>query len=93
MKPDFQDSRKSQLVKAMQTAGEQQVKPVQPKTEAQIETERSAAAVALNSVFLRELKSRYGKVERQVTAEDVAAEALKGAILNARARQTSQTTE
>ena len=89
MKPDFQDSRKSQLVKAMQTAGEQQVKPVQPKTAAQLEAERSAAAVALNAVFLRELKSRYGKVERTVTAVDVTTEALKDAMVNARARQTA----
>jgi hypothetical protein len=80
---DFQDSRKSQLVKALQSAGEQQVKPTKPKTEAQLESERSAAAVALNAVFLRELKSRYGKVERKVTAEDVAVVALADAVKRA----------
>jgi hypothetical protein len=83
MTQDFQDSRKSQLVKAMQSAGEQQIKPAKPKSEAQIEVERSAAALALNSVFLRELKFRYGKVERKVTAEDVAVVALADAVKNA----------
>ncbi len=79
MKPDFQDSRKSQFIKAMQAAAEQQEAPVQPKTEAELESGRSAAAVALNAVFLREMQARFGKVERTVTAEDVTVEALKDA--------------
>jgi hypothetical protein len=87
----FQDSRKAQLIKDLQAAAEQQETPVQPKTEAELEAGRSAAAVALNAVFMRELKARFVKVERQVTAEDVAAEALADAMVNARARQTSQT--
>jgi len=89
MKPDFQDSRKSQFIKAMQAADEQQEAPVQPKPEAQVESERAAAATVLNSVFLREMQARFGKVERQVTAEDVTVEALKDAMLNARARQAA----
>jgi hypothetical protein len=76
---DFSESRKAQIVNSLRHAREQQVKPIKPKTEAQLEADRSAAAVALNAAFLRELKSRYGKVERRVTSEDVLADALKAA--------------
>jgi hypothetical protein len=80
---DFSESRKTQLVQALQSAGAEQVKPTKPKTETQLEADRSAAAVALNSVFLREMKARFGNVERNVTAEDVAAIALADAVKNA----------
>jgi hypothetical protein len=86
---NFQDSRKSQIVAALRDAADKQATPVKHKTEAQIEADRSAAAVALNAVFLKEMKSRYGKVERKVTAEDVAAVALSDAVANARARQAA----
>ena len=91
MTQNFSEGRKSQLIKDLQAAAEQQETPAQPKSEAQIESDRSAAAVALNAVFMRELKARFGKVERTVTAVDVTAEALADAMANARARQTSQT--
>jgi hypothetical protein len=86
---DFSEGRKSQIVAALAAAAAEQFPPVQPKSEAELETERSAAAVALNAVFLQEMKARYGKVERTVTAVDVTTEALKDAMVNARARQTA----
>ena len=86
---DFSEGRKAQVVNALRDAAEKQFPPVQPKSEAELETERSAAAVALNAVFLQEMKARYGKVERTVTAVDVTTEALKDAMVNARARQTA----
>ncbi|HXM49479.1 MAG TPA: hypothetical protein VN956_16675 [Pyrinomonadaceae bacterium] len=89
MTQNFKEGRRAQIVNALRDAAEQQATPVQPKSEAQIESERSAAAVALNAVFLRELKARFGKVERTVTAVDVTTEALKDAMVNARARQTA----
>jgi hypothetical protein len=85
----FQEGRRAQIVNALRDAGAEQVKPTKPKTEAELEADRSAAALALNSVFLRELKSRYGKVERKVTAEDVAVVALADAVKRARSRQTA----
>jgi hypothetical protein len=76
---DFQDSRKAQIVNALAAAAEKQVPPLEPKSEAELEAGRRAAAVALNAVYLRELKSRYGEVAPRVTASDVLAEALKAA--------------
>jgi len=73
----FQESRKSQIANALLKARAEQVKPIKPKTEAQLEADRSAAAKALNAVNFRELKSRYGEVEHKITAADVLAEALK----------------
>jgi len=88
---DFSEGRKAQIVNALRDAADKQATPVQPKSAAELETGRSAAAVALNAVFLKEMKARHGKVERTVTAVDLTTEALKDAMANARARQTSQT--
>jgi len=52
MTQNFKEGRRAQIVNALRDAAEQQATPVQPKSEAQIESERSAAAVALNAVFL-----------------------------------------
>lgn len=86
---DFSESRKTQLVQALQSAGAEQVNPIKPKSEAELEADRSAAAIALNAVFLRELKSRHGEVEPKITAVDVTAVALANSMERARARQTA----
>lgn len=86
----FRESRRTQLVQALRSVDAEQVKPVKPKTEAQLEADRSAAAIALNAVYLREMKSRYGKVERTVTAADVLAEALKDARERSRSTQDEE---
>jgi hypothetical protein len=72
----FQESRRAQIVKALESVDEQQDTPVKPKSEAQLEADRSAAAIALNAVFLRERESRYGKTVRRVTNADALAIAL-----------------
>jgi hypothetical protein len=85
---DFSESRKTQLVQALQSAGAEQVKPIKPKSEAELEADRSAAAIALNAAFLRERETRFGKAVPRVTAVDVLAEALKSqqSISNAKVR-------
>ena len=75
----FKESRRAQLVQALQSVDAEQVKPTKPKSEAQLEADRSAAAFALNAAYLRERQSRYGKTTPRVTAADVLAEALKDA--------------
>jgi hypothetical protein len=64
---------------ALESVDEQQDTPVKPKSEAQLEADRSAAAIALNAVFLRERESRYGKTVRRVTNADALAIALEDA--------------
>jgi hypothetical protein len=51
----------------------------QTQSEAELEADRSAAAIALNAAYLRQRESRFGKVSPRVTATDVLAEALKDA--------------
>jgi hypothetical protein len=75
----FSESRKAQLVQALQSVDAEQVKPIKPKSEAQRESDRSAAATVLNSAYLRERESRFGEAALRVTATDVLAEALKDA--------------
>jgi hypothetical protein len=75
----FKESRMAQIVNALSKAGAEQVKPIKPKTEAELEADRSAAAIALNAAYLRQRESRFGKVAPRVTATDVLAEALKDA--------------
>jgi hypothetical protein len=75
----FRESRRTQLVQALRSVDAEQVKPVKPKTEAQLEADRSAAATVLNAAYLREREARYGKAAPRVTAVDVLAEALKDA--------------
>jgi hypothetical protein len=86
---DFKESRKAQILNALRDAGAEQIKPTKPKTEAELEADRSAAAIALNAVYLRELKSRHGEVEPKITAVDVTAVALADAVKRARSRQTA----
>jgi hypothetical protein len=86
----FQESRRAQIVNALLNARAEQPQTVKPKSEAQLEADRSAAAIALNAVYLREMKSRYGKVERTVTAADVLAEALKDARERSRSTQDEE---
>jgi hypothetical protein len=88
---NFSEGRKAQIVNSLREAQAKQSPPVKPKSEAELESDRSAAAVALNSVFLKEMKSRYGNVERKITTADVAAVALSDAVKSARARQAAQT--
>jgi hypothetical protein len=64
---------------ALRDAEAEQTRPIKPKSEAQLEADRSAAAIALNAAYLRERESRYGKAVRRVTTADVLAEALKDA--------------
>ena len=73
----FQESRRAQIVNALRDAGAEQVKPVKPKSEAQLEADRSAAAIALNAAFLRAREARFGKVVPRVTAADALATALE----------------
>jgi GDP-D-mannose dehydratase len=73
----FQESRRAQIVKALESVDKQQDAPNKPKSEAQLEAARSAAAIALNAAYLRERESRFGKAAPRVTAADVLAEALK----------------
>jgi hypothetical protein len=40
----FQESRKVQIVNALREAGAEQIKPIKPKSEAQLEADRCAAA-------------------------------------------------
>jgi hypothetical protein len=75
----FQESRRAQIVNALFNVEVEQTKPIKPKSEAQLEADRSAAAIALNAAFLREREARFGKAVRRVTAADVLAEALKDA--------------
>ena len=75
----FQESRRTQLVQALRSVDAEQVKPIKPKSEAELEADRSAAAIALNAAYLRQRESRFGKVAPRVTATDVLAEALKDA--------------
>jgi hypothetical protein len=72
----FQESRKAQIVNALREAGTEQIKP---KSKAQLEADRSAAAIALNAAYLREREARLGKVAPRVTAVEALAEALKDA--------------
>jgi hypothetical protein len=69
----------AQIVSALSNVEAEQVKPIKPKSEAQLEADRSAAAISLNAAYLRERQSRYGKATPRVTAADVLAEALKDA--------------
>jgi hypothetical protein len=69
----------AQIVNALSNAGAEQIKPIKPKTEAQLEIDRSAAAISLNAAYLRERESRYGKAAPRVNVADVLAEALKDA--------------
>jgi hypothetical protein len=72
----------AQIVNALREAGAEQAKqvePTKPKSEAQLEADRSAAAIALNAAYLRERESRFGKAAPRVTAVDALAEALKDA--------------
>jgi hypothetical protein len=72
----------AQIVNALRQAGAEQaeqVETIKPKSEAQLEADRSAAALALNAVYLREREARFGKAVRRVTTADVLAEALKDA--------------
>jgi hypothetical protein len=85
----FSESRKAQLVQALQSVDSEQVKPIKPKSEAQLEADRSAAAIALNAAFLREREARFGKAVRRVIAADVLTEALK----DSRTLRAGQTTE
>lgn len=75
----FKESRKAQLVQALQSVDAQQDTPIKPKSEAQLEAARSVAAIALNAAFLKERESRFGKAVRRVIGADVLAEALKDA--------------
>jgi hypothetical protein len=75
----FQESRKAQIVNALLNVEAEQPEPIKPKSEAQLEADRSAAAIALNAAFLKERESRFGKATLRVTAADVLAEALKDA--------------
>jgi hypothetical protein len=75
----FKESRRTQLVQALQSVDSEQVKPIKPKSEAQLEIDRSAAATVLNAVYLREREARNGKAAPRVTSTDVLAEALKDA--------------
>jgi len=63
----FQESRRTQLVQALQSVDAEQVKPIKPKSEAQLEADRSAA------------ESRFGKAAPRVIAADILEEALKDA--------------
>jgi hypothetical protein len=67
----------AQIVNALSNVDAEQVKPIKPKSEAQLAADRSAAAIVLNSVYLREREARYGKAAPRVIAADVLAEALK----------------
>jgi hypothetical protein len=67
----------TQIVNALSNVDAEQVKPTKPKSDAQLEADRSAAATVLNAVYLREREARYGKTALRVTATDVLAEALK----------------
>jgi len=69
----------AQIVNALLNAEAEQPEPIKHKSEAQLEADRSAAAIALNAAFLREREARFGKAVRRLTTADVLAEALKDA--------------
>jgi hypothetical protein len=85
MTQDFQDSRKAQIVNALRDAGAKQFPPVEPKTEAEVENARSAAATVLSAAFLRERELRFGKATRPATPIDQFTDALSSAMERARA--------
>jgi hypothetical protein len=68
----------AQIVNALRNVEAEQVKPIKPKTEAELEADRSAPAIALNAAYLRE-RARYGKVVPRFTAVDALASALESA--------------
>jgi hypothetical protein len=73
----FSESRRTQLAQALRSVDAQQAKPSKPKSEAQLEADRSAAATVLNAAYLRERESRYGKAAPRVTAADALSIALE----------------
>jgi len=87
---NFSEGRKAQIVNALREAGAKPVKPIKPKTEAELEADRSAAAIALNSAFLREREARYGKSVPRVTALDQAVGALSSALERSSATQDQE---
>ena len=59
----FKESRMAQIVNALREAGAEQAEQVDritPKTDAQLEADRSAAAIVLSAALLRQREARFG---------------------------------
>jgi hypothetical protein len=89
----FKESRMAQIVNALREARAEQAEQVDritPKTEAQLEADRSAAAIVLSAALLRQREARFGEVAPKVTALEKAVDALSSALERARATQAQE---